>query len=188
VLTVELIKSSNVEVLMTDALIRSTSLALDQVLFDANPEDTTRPAGLRYGLTALTASSAPETYDALVADVGALTTVVERVTPLAPMFVMSSAKALMTRLRSFTTLQNVYGSYAFHGTDTVIAVAPDALAVVVGAIPQISAKRSPVAVLGVEDQPLSTWQTDCVAIKLNWPLTWALRSPSGVAWLTTANW
>jgi hypothetical protein len=32
----------------------------------------------------------------------------------------------------------------------------------------------------------SVWQTDSVAVKVRWPVSWALRDPRGVAWLTPA--
>jgi hypothetical protein len=31
------------------------------------------------------------------------------------------------------------------------------------------------------------FQTDSIALKMRWPVTWALRDPRGVAW-TTPNW
>jgi hypothetical protein len=31
------------------------------------------------------------------------------------------------------------------------------------------------------------WQTATVALKMRWPVTWALRDPRGLAWLTP-NW
>jgi len=64
VMTSEMLRSSNVEALMTDALVRSSALALDAAVFDANPASPARPAGLRYGIPASTASSAPSETDA----------------------------------------------------------------------------------------------------------------------------
>jgi hypothetical protein len=34
----------------------------------------------------------------------------------------------------------------------------------------------------------SYFQTDSVGLKLRWPISWALRDPRGVAFLTGANW
>lgn len=201
VFTEEMIRSSNIEALMTDALIRSTALALDQVLFDDQPEDAARPAGLRYGKTPLTASSAPDAFDALVSDVETLNSAIEVTSPLPPLFVMSPAKALTTGLRTHRDLANVFGSYALQGSNDAVAIAPDALAVVFGERVQIDAMRGPVTIHtdtmplplvandGTAAAPiLSAWQADCVAVKLRWPVTWALRSTSGVAWLTAGNW
>ena len=40
----------------------------------------------------------------------------------------------------------------------------------------------------VADPMISTFQIDSVAVKVNWPVTWALRSTKGAAWLTAGNW
>lgn len=201
VFTEEMIRSSNIEALMTDALVRSTALALDQALFDDQPEDAVRPAGLRYGKAALAASSAPEAFDALVSDVETLNSTIEATTPLPPLFVMSPAKALTTGLRTNRNLASLFGSHALRGTEDVIAIAPDSIAVVFGKRLEIDAKRgavtihtdnAPMPLVANDGTPaapmLSAWQADCVAVKVRWPVTWALRSPDGVAWLTAQNW
>src|SRR5262245_44648611 len=49
VLTREMMEGSNAEALISDALMRAAGRMLDEVLFDANPEDAARPKGLRNG-------------------------------------------------------------------------------------------------------------------------------------------
>jgi len=34
----------------------------------------------------------------------------------------------------------------------------------------------------------SLYQTDEVGLRLRWPISWALRSSNGLAWLTNVNW
>src|SRR4029077_8114186 len=51
-LSAEMIAGSNAEALVTNALTRATSLAIDAALFDAVAGDDVRPAGLRYGIAA----------------------------------------------------------------------------------------------------------------------------------------
>jgi hypothetical protein len=34
----------------------------------------------------------------------------------------------------------------------------------------------------------SMFQTDSVALKLRWPISWALRTSNAVAWIANVNW
>ena len=68
VLTEEMIGSSNAELMVRDALTRSVGLSLDHVLFDANPGDPVRSAGLLNGVAASTASASGDTFEAMIAD------------------------------------------------------------------------------------------------------------------------
>lgn len=200
VLTAEMIKSSNVEALMMDAMIRSTAMALDSVLLDSNPDDGTRPAGVRYNVTASAASSSPNALDALIDDVQTLYEVIEPLSPKSPIFVVSPARTLAANLRTTKTLPNVFASSALAGTTDIIAIAPNVIASVVGGLPLISAKRGAVT-MNMDSTPLalvaggtvsspqrSTWQADCVAVKVRWPVTWVIRTTQGVSWLTATNW
>jgi hypothetical protein len=197
VMTTEMVRSSNIEALVNDALKRAVSLALDKVLFDANNADASRPTGLRYGITALVASTAPDATDALLMDVEALHEDIEDVTPRSPVYIASPTRALMMELKSPHSLDplKLYGSTALHNTDDVIAVAAPAVAVAYGDTPDITASRE--SALQMDTAPVSetltgrtssTWQADLVAIKVRLPVSWALRSSIGCAWLTATNW
>jgi len=196
VMTVEMIRSSNIEALMLDALIRSTALALDTVLFDANPDDGARPAGVRYGVTALTASSAPNPLDALMMDVEALNTATEPVTATHPIIVMSPTRALMANLRSTIGLSPliVLGSGGLLNSKIMIAVTPNNIASVLEGMPDIATtvhaavQMTTTPAPGTTESVRSMWQTDCVAILVRLPVTWAVRSATGVAFLTAQNW
>jgi hypothetical protein len=196
VLTTEMVASSNVETLMHDALTRSVAIALDAALFDANAADVNRPSGLRSGVTALAASTAPDPVIALLNDVEILHDSIEDVTPRDPVYVASPTRALMMDLKSPHGLDplKIYGSSGLHNSNDVIAIAGPALVSVYGDVPEITASResalqmdtAPVAGLGAHS--VSTWQADLVAIKLRLPVSWGLRHPSGCAWLTALNW
>jgi len=200
VLTAEMIKSSNAESLIRDALIRSAGLTLDTVMFDANPGDTARPPGLRYNVSPLTASTATDKSTALLDDVETLHLDLEPVTPKSPaLYVMSPTRAVMAELRSPHGLDplTIIGTYAFHGANIVCALAPDIMVSAFGDVPEIEASRegavqmdtTPVVDIGTAaTRTSSMWQTDCVAIKLRLPVSWALRSDVGLAWLTATNW
>jgi hypothetical protein len=186
---------------MTDALVRSSALALDAAVFDANPASPARPAGLRYGIAASTASSAPSETDALLDDVEALHDVIEDAVPTHPFYIAAPTRSLMMDLRSPHGLDplTLLGSWALHGTKDVIAIAPLVIVSAYGDTPQI--ESSPLPLLNMDDIPLpiveggvlasptrSAWQTDCIAIKVRLPVSWGVRADLGVAWLTAKNW
>jgi hypothetical protein len=81
----------------------------------------------------------------------------------------------------------------------VIAVAPQALAVVTDGAPQIDSSRQaelhretspqPIASGGTMVTPVgSTFQVDSVALRLKYPISWALRASGAVAWMASVNW
>ena len=199
VLTEEMVRSSNVEALVRDALIRSAGLALDAIMFDSQPGDTSRPPGLRYNVTALAASTAPDSTTALLNDIEALHLDIEPVTPTHPaIYVTSPTRALMAELRSPHGLDPlvIIGCWAFHGTNDVAALAPDIIVSAFGDAPEIEASREaavqmdtlPTDINAATTRTSSLWQADCIALKLRLPVTWALRSDVGLAWLTATNW
>jgi hypothetical protein len=184
---------------MRDALIRSAGLTLDTVIFDINAGSDARPPGLRYLVAPLTASSAPDPTSALLEDIQNLHQQLEVVTPRHPaIYVMSPTRALMAELRSPHGLDplTVIGSYAFHGTNDIAALAPDIVVSAFGDTPEITASMDsalqmdtvPVDINAAMTRTSSLWQGDCIAIKLRWPVAWALRSATGLAWLTAKNW
>ena len=198
----EMVESSNAEALITDVLTRSTALGLDAMLFDANAGTTTRPAGLRNGIAALTASAAPNASDAMIADIDQLLASVAPVTSEPPVLIMAWHRAISANLRAAHTLDplTVLGSAALADKD-VICVAPNTLVSANGDGPTFENVRD--ALLNLETSPLqiasgspaviatptrSLWQTDAVGIKLRIGMTWALRDPRGLAWLTATNW
>jgi hypothetical protein len=202
VLTNEMVRSSNVEALMRDALIRSTALALDQAFFDSSPASSARPAGMRSGVAALTASPAPDALAALLNDVETLNGAVISVAPVHPIFVMSIRRVLTAQLLSphgLAPLQ-LFGTYALAGTKDVIALTPDAIVSVAGTVPEVSVVREAsvhvaapasevVGSPGTVAAPIrSLYQSDCTAIRVRVPVTWGLRTPQGVAWLSATHW
>jgi len=195
VLTSEMVRSSNIEALVRDALIRSTGLALDAALLDDVAASSARPAGLRYGVAAATASTAPDPVAALMSDIETLHRVVAPVSDTDPIFIGSTTRALLANLRSQHGLGSLkfFGSLGLRSTMIMIAVAPNNIASAYGDIPIVSA-TSREAALQMDSAPdgspptRSIWQTDCIAILVKLPIAWAVRSSAGVAWMVTANW
>lgn len=194
VLTTEMVRSSNVEALMTDALLRSTGLALDNALLDDQPADAARPVGLRHNIPASVASPAPDPTAALMQDIETVCRAAMLHSAYTPFLVMSRIRGLMAELRSHHGLAplRVIGSRALRGTMIMMAIAPDFLVSALGTVPEISATRE--GALQMTSTPdtgpltYSVWQTDSVAILVKLPVTWGLREASGVAWLQTTNW
>jgi hypothetical protein len=198
-LTEEMIASSNAETLIGDALMRSAGLALDQALFDSNAATSARPAGLRNGIAASTASTATDLFEAFMEDVTTLFNAVGSVGGQGPYVLIGSpgrAMSLRTRMNAFkdnldlSLLGLVFGSPSV-GND-LIAVAASALVSAFDPNPEIEAANA--ATLVMDDtspatpdttQPTkSMFQTATVAVKMRWPICWALRNSAGVAWLT----
>jgi len=196
VLTAEMVASSNVEALVEDALFRSMALALDKVLLDSNVGDASRPAGLRAGIAAITPDPSPDSLAALINDISNLYLQVAPVSFGPPLFITSLARSLTAQLllpHGWDEIKHV-GCVALRGTTDIMAVAPNSVVAVYGNDVEISSSRE--SSLQMESAPTnlmdgptrSLFQTDCIAIRLKLPVTWALRTPGAVAWLTASHW
>lgn len=198
-MTAEMVRSSNIEALMYDALTRACGLALDTVMFDDQPEDDTRPEGLRYGRPPQPASAAPDATNAMLIDIETLNRAVAPYTAQRPIFVMSGSRSLAADLRSFGRVPEavlLLNSLALRGTKRIFAIARPAIASVANELPKISASRQTMLVRDVPplvDAATSTaessvWQVDGVAIKVRLPVTWVVRASDAVAWTQVENW
>jgi hypothetical protein len=198
-LTREMIEASNAEVLVQDALTRSISLALDDALFGVAAASAAQPAGLRFGIAGLTASTGgSDSQDAFLADLGAVVDAIEPVAGNAPViFVAKPSRALKMLVHFMRDVERavVLASSGATIDDAFIAIVPATVAAAGGGVPEISATR--VASLHVDDAagPIdgsapvrSLFQTDAVALKLRLPISWTLRDPRGVAWLVPGKW
>jgi hypothetical protein len=149
-LSAEMIAGSNAEALVTDALTRATSLAIDAALFDDVGGDDVRPAGLRYGIAASTASASTDPGEAMIADLSGLAAAVSMIGgPI--MFVTALERAAAISLRVQRELPfPVLGSPAV-AADDVIAIATQGVASATDAVPEISSSRS--ATVHMDDDP-----------------------------------
>jgi hypothetical protein len=151
----ELIESSNAEELVGDTLKRAAGRMLDEVLFDANPAASNRPAGLRYNIAATAASTATDGFSAFTADMGALADAVSQVAGnSALIYVASPGRALKIKLRMLQDIDNVTVLSSNAVINDLLVIAADAFVAAVGAAPQIRADKS--AVLQVDTAPSST--------------------------------
>jgi hypothetical protein len=197
VLTREMLQSSNAERLIGDALIYSSGLALDAVFFGSAAATAAQPAGIRNGIAALTASVSTDAFAAFFEDMSTLLNAVGAVGGNGPFFLISSIGRL-------ASASGRYGSLKAEGTDAtiiplaspavgndIIAIAPKALVAALSADPVVETVNA--GTLVMDTAPVtpdttqatkSVWQTDSLALKLRWPVTWALRNSAAVAWLT----
>ncbi|MFY9830968.1 MAG: hypothetical protein WAK69_20700 [Rhodoplanes sp.] len=198
-LSAEMIAGSNAEALVTDALTRATSLAIDAALFDDVASDEVRPAGLRYAIAASAASASTDPDEAMIADLSALAATVSVIGgPI--MFVTAPGRAAVISLRAQRELPfPVLGSPAV-APDDVIAIATQGIASATDAIPEISSSR--MATVHMDTAPLpiadgagtlaaptrSLWQSNAIGIKLTFGASWALRDPRALAWMTVSEW
>ena len=196
--TREMTESSNIEALVANTLSRACGLKLDATLFDANAATAARPPGLRNGISALTASTATDPTTAMTADLAALAASLAAVADNGGVaFIVSAGRAAVIRTRSYASPGLVFTSSQV-AANLVIAVALNALASAGGSDPpQIESNRD--TLLYEDDAPgpddgtlkaptRSLFQTDAVALKIRLPISWALRDPRGVAWLTASGW
>jgi hypothetical protein len=192
VLTREMMESGNAEALITDALVRAAGRMLDEVLFDANPETAARPKGLRNGISTLTPSANTDPFGGVFEDTATLLNSLAPVAGAGPyILVTNPGRAVTMSLRHPSANSNliVIGSSAV--INDVLAIAPGALVAALSPEPEIETANA--ATLHMDTVPLvvgtagphrSMFQTDSIAIKVRWPVSWALRDPRGFAWTT----
>jgi Phage capsid family len=201
-LSSEMLSGSNAEAFVRDALTQSAALALDSALFDASAATSARPAGLRNGITGLTAAGPGDKTDAMITDISTLVNSVAAVARNGPLVLVAApAKAMTLRIRAPRELPvEILASSAIAAND-VICIAPNALVSGNGPV-RIEASRDalvhyfdPASAIGTAGTPpvvaapiASAWQADSVSLRLLMSTTWALRHPSGLAWLTATNW
>jgi hypothetical protein len=192
VLTEEMMESSNLEALIGDVAVKAAGRMLDEVLYDANPGDASRPRGLRYGVANLTPSNATDLLEACLEDVTALINAVAPVGGNGPYALIASpgrAMVLRSKLVGHDEKQLlILGSSAV--INDVLCVAPAALVAALSPDPEIESTSAGTVVMDTAPGAAGTmaekglFQTRSVAIKMRWPVTWALRDPRGFAWLT----
>ena len=200
VLTREMIESSNAEQLVSDVLKRSASAALDAALFSTSAATVAQPAGVRSGVAALTPSAATDPFEMIPEDVANLINAVAPVGGNGP-FVLIGSPGRMAALIIRFAIQggvtvDIMASSAV-GND-LLCVAPNALVCALAPEPEIDTATA--GELHMNDTPLplvdsggivaspskSLFQTETTAIKMRWPVSWAVRDARACSWVTPA--
>lgn len=195
VLTREMAEGSNAETIIGNALSRAAGLALDAVLFSNAAATAAAPAGLRNGIATSTASVNTDPFAAVFEDVATLINAVGQVGGTGPyVLIAGPGRAATFTMRAGGNTQATIIPIASSSVgNDLIAVAPQALAVALGTTPDIDVSKA--ATLHMDTVPSvnpsagarkSMFQTDSVAVKMHWPISWYLRDSRGVAWLTPA--
>jgi hypothetical protein len=195
--------SSNTLVIVENLMTQNVGLTLDAVALSADAAIVdVQPAGLRNGIAALAASAATDPVAAMMADISAVIAAVSAVsgnTP--PVLIANPARAGRLRLHGGAGIgtMTILASPAIAPTD-LIAVAPDAIASATGSTPEMQASQESVLhyqdgtpvnigdVSGVATPSRSMFQTDCTALRIKMPASWARRDDRAVAWLTATGW
>jgi hypothetical protein len=195
-LSAELIEQSNAEALVRAALTESVALGLDRVLFsNAGVVAGKQPAGILNGIAALTATGAGA--GAMAADITKLFVALGPVGSGGFFIVASPGQAATLQLGLGQPVPNVHAS-AVLPAGTVIAIAPRAF-VSIMETPRIDASIE--ALVHQDDAPVeignvggvaaptrSLFQTNSVGLRMITPVSWGLRAPGAVAWMSGVNW
>jgi hypothetical protein len=201
--TRELFQHSNADVLVRAVLAENLSLGLDAILLDATAGDTTRPAGLRNGVGAITATAGGG-IAAMVSDLANIAAAVAPVGGGQLLFVASPKQFVKINLYRTDQLPFPLLSSSGLADGIVLCLATNALAVAGGNDPPKISVSSDTVVHFEDTTPLAIstpgapatiaapvralFQTDCVAVRLIADLTWALRASGGVAWTQAVTW
>lgn len=200
VLTRELATFTNGEAFISRILSADLALGAETILFDANAASSTRPAGLKYNIAALTADSDTGS-DGMIADLSNLAAAVAG-TGTRIVFIASPKQYVRILLRRPADFPfSVYPSAALADRQ-VTALSLDALVIAGQGEPQISVSRTSAVVMADDAGAFSSVgtpnavaapirsleQTDCVGLRLIMDLDVMLRSSGGFAWTQNVAW
>jgi len=193
----------SIERIVTAMLLEATALQLDSVMFDANAATSVRPAGLLFGANAaMTAANGSDLLENMREDIAALVASVSKVSSGAPVVLIGApGQAERMRLGFVGPVHEIFSSSAL-AAKTVVAIATNCFVSTsgeskfdVGKDPTIHMEdttplpRSAVATPNTVAAPMrSFWQTDSVALRMIWPIDYALRSKDALAYMTAVTW
>jgi HK97 family phage major capsid protein/HK97 family phage prohead protease len=203
-----------IEQLIRSKMQRDTAVAIDTVLLDATAASTTRPAGLRNGVSALTATAGAN-FAALVADLKQLLGVLVAANSLRrPVFIMNPSDALSISLAEnaggdFPFKQEInggmFGGYpvitsTVQTLHTVVLLDAEDFVSVTGDEPKFDVSDQ--ATLHLEDTapqaiglsgsttvPIrSLWQTDSIGLRMLLDINWAMLRTGTTTYVPSVTW
>lgn len=207
-----------IEGLIRQAIVDDTSVALDLILLDATAADTTRPAGLRNGVS-VTAATTGGGVAALLGDLKALTSAIITGTNgniRNPVWIMNPADVLAAKLtpaaagggefpfKAELTAGTLLGYPVIQSTNVAaefvyILDAAD-FVTATGDTPRFDISDQAVLHMETVPAPISTvgtavafpvrslWQTDTIGIRMLLDVNWAMRRTGVVAWTSAVTW
>jgi len=190
--TRELLTSASAEQFLQQLLIEATAPAIDRVLFSTAAAGPDRRAGVLNGIAPLTPTGG-DLIDDLIQLVAAVagTAGNGQIARVAAPEVAAEINLRLPKPLPYATLAS-----ASLATGTIIAVALPALVSAVDGAPSIESRRDavlheetgPSAIIsetGIVAHPVrSMFQIDSVSMRLTWQVSWGLRDPRAVAWMT----
>jgi hypothetical protein len=195
VLTREMIQNQNSETFIREALIASCAGALDSTLFGSAAADASRPAGLLFGATNVTASTSTDLFTSMGSDIGNLVGAIASYSGNGSLALIGHP-AQMTRLAMYAPqLPYLQLQSAALAPGVVIAAALNAIAsaiepVAVDAMtmPSVHFEDANPLPLGSASPAENLWQSDCVGLRVKLPASWVTRSAAAVAFTTAVKW
>jgi hypothetical protein len=190
----------SIEAIVRAVLSEAVGLALDQAMFSSTVGDATRPAGLLVGLSAIGAATAGDW--AMVNDFESLAGAVAPVSANAPLiFVASPKQAARARFSSQLKDTEVLSSSALPDKE-ILCIASNCLVSAISPAPRFELSTEATVVmdtapgqLGVAGTPAtisaparSLFQTDMISLRMSFEMSWALRSTTGLQFISAANW
>lgn len=192
----------SIEAIVRNVLSESVAQALDTALFDTTAGDATRPAGLRVGINATAASATTPDTDAMFDDLSALAAAVAPIAGGSPIAFAAAPKlAHAVKMRQPNFAYDIFPTSALAAGITV-AIATNGLVSAIDPAPRfdfsietlLHMETSPTQVSttgtpNVVAYPLrSAFQTDTIALRLVFEVSWALRDAGALAWSQSATW
>jgi hypothetical protein len=190
--TRETTESGNAEELTQQVLLESHGPALDRRMFDANPAvPDLRPAGLLWNITPLTATpeaTPPAPLNAMMTDLATLAASVAAYAGNGGIAFIAAAKQAVA-INLWAPKPFAYPVLASTELDdgTIICIAVNALVSAAGKAPRIETVKSG-QVTYLDGGQTEVLQTDAVALRLLWPVSWALRHQGAIAHMTNVTW
>jgi hypothetical protein len=191
----EMLDSSNAEQLVRMVMINSLGVALDAALFSSTAGDTSRPPGLLVGVTPITAATGGGTA-AMTKDIAALVAAVSPVCGMDLAFVTTPDALTKIKMSVFDFPYDVLASNAVTA-GTIMCVGLPALVSAFAPLPRIAASRDveismdtvPAADPGSGTTVVkSMFQTDEIAIRFIFDVSWGVRITSAVAVVNSITW
>jgi len=175
-------------------LVRSAGMAIDAAFFDNVASSAARPAGIRNGVSTLTPSANADPFGAAFEDIFNLIGAVGSVGGKGPFYVVGSAGRAAGMAGRFVTSAIVIPAASSAVGNDLVAVAPQAIASAFSVDPEVDVVNAGSLVMDTAPGSMdstgashrSVYQTDSVAIKVRWPVSWMVRASGGVAWTTPA--
>jgi hypothetical protein len=194
-LTGEMMRNTNAENLVHDALLANVGISLDAAMFNNNAGvPNLSPPGLLNGVTPLTATAGGG-LAAMAADIGALADALAPLSGNGQIVLIAAVKqaTMLNMLLPNGPPYLVLASAAFPA-GTVMAVATQALATVVS-VPLVDASEdvtvqeqsTPSGDLMTSNPVRNVFQTDSVSLRFRLPCTWTMRG-AGVAVINGTTW